>query len=396
MKAVILCAGEGLRLRPFTYSEPKVMIPVGNKPIVQYVVEALARNGMREIVMVVGYKKERIMSYFEDGKDFGVDIEYTVQKKQLGTAHALTSARELLRDDFVILPGDNIIDSKAVSDLMAQKKANSVLITESAQPSKYGVVVLSEGIIKQIVEKPEQNISNLISTGIYHLSPGIFKYIDSNVKDGKYTMTAALQQMALDENVHGVFTSGVWSDAIFPWDLLDLNTVALNQAHEKVSGTVEKDVFIKGTVNIGADTVIRSGTYIVGPVSIGSGCDIGPNVCINPSTSIGDNVAVEPFSLIGNSILMSDCALGPHSHVTHSVIGSGVRASSHFTTNVGEAVIEIEGELHKVPKIGVLIGEDSVLDSTVTALPGAVVGAKSRISALKVIRGVIPNESIVV
>src|SRR3970040_623107 len=101
MKAVILAAGEGARMGPFTASEPKGMIPVGNKPILEYAVEALVENGIHDLVLVVGYRKERIQSYFEDGGKFNARIEYATQGKQLGSLHALWEARRLLRGPFV-------------------------------------------------------------------------------------------------------------------------------------------------------------------------------------------------------------------------------------------------------------------------------------------------------
>ena len=105
MKAVILAAGKGTRLDPFTVSQPKVMIDVANRPILEYVVESLVKNAIRDIVMVVGYKKEKIMSHFEDGGDFDAHIEYVTQGKQLGTAHALYAAKDLMDEEFIMLPG---------------------------------------------------------------------------------------------------------------------------------------------------------------------------------------------------------------------------------------------------------------------------------------------------
>ena len=395
MKAVILCAGEGLRLRPFTYSEPKVMIQVANKPIVQYVVESLVKNGIRDIVMVVGYKKERIMSHFEDGKDFDARIEYVTQPKQLGTAHALSCAKDSLDDEFVVLPGDNIVDSTAISDLLSSKKGTSILITESPEPSKYGVVVLSEGRAKNIIEKPEERISNLISTGIYLLDSKVFVEIDRLLKEGKYDLTEAIRQLALKEDIFGISTSGMWVDAIYPWDLLTINNAVLTGLKEKTSGKIEKNVTLKGSVSIGDDSVIRSGSYIIGPAVIGKGCEIGPNVCIYPSTSIGDNVSVQAFSIIEHTVLMDDVMVGPNSYVSHSVLGKGVRASSNLNVSVGEALINIENEVHKVPKIGAIIGEDSHLEGSVTASAGTIIGAKNRIAALKLVKGSTPDESIV-
>src|SRR5213592_3683538 len=143
MKAVVLAAGEGARMGPFTASEPKVMIPVGNRPILEHVVRALVDEGVHDIVAVVGYRRERIMSYFQDGKGFGARIEYAVQNKQLGTAHSLLESRGKLQGPFLVLNGSNLLDRQAISDLVGGGPGPSVLITESDTPSSYGVVLLA-------------------------------------------------------------------------------------------------------------------------------------------------------------------------------------------------------------------------------------------------------------
>ncbi|GAG16823.1 unnamed protein product, partial [marine sediment metagenome] len=120
-QAVILAAGEGQRLRPLTVLKPKVMIPIADKPILQYVVEALAVNGVRHIIMVVGYRKEQVQDYFGSGEKLGVEIDYIVQKQQLGTAHALMHAKDAVEDRFLVLPGDNIIKSDTIAPLVEAK-----------------------------------------------------------------------------------------------------------------------------------------------------------------------------------------------------------------------------------------------------------------------------------
>src|SRR5881296_2580550 len=118
MKAVILAAGEGARMGPFTASLPKVMIPVGNRPLLEYVVQALVENGVHDLLFVVGYRRERIQAYFQDGKALGAHITYVTQTKQLGTAHAIWEARAHLDDPFVVLNGSNMVDGRFVSDLL--------------------------------------------------------------------------------------------------------------------------------------------------------------------------------------------------------------------------------------------------------------------------------------
>lgn len=397
MKAVILAAGEGTRLRPFTVSTPKVMIPIVNRPIIEYVIEALAQNGIKDIVIVVGYKKERIMSYFEDGKKFGVDINYVTQSKPLGTAHALLQAEKEIDSDFLVLPGDNLIDPKEVSNLCESKTENSLLIAESEIPSKYGVLFLEKGIVTKIVEKPHENLSNLISTGIYRFTPGIFDTIKSVGEKGEHDLSAVVQnQIERGEKISGIRGIGKWIDAVFPWDILHVNGLAISDAKLGTAGNIEDGAQIKGRVFIGEESTVRSGAYIIGPVVIGKGCDIGPNVCIYPSTSIGDNVLIQPFTLIKHSVLMNHVQVGSSSTISNSVIGEGVRIGSHFATHNGEALIKTEYGHHTVKDIGTIIGEDSEIGDQVIACPGVVIGAKCKISSSNRLEGTLPNKSVVV
>ena len=396
MKAVILAAGEGTRLRPFTVSKPKVMIPIANRPIMEYAVEALAQNGIRDIIFIVGYKKERIMSHFEDGNKFDVNIKYLTQPKPLGTAHALQFAEKEIDSDFLALPGDNLIDPKEISKLMESEGDNSLLIAESQIPSKYGVVFLEKETVTRIVEKPEENISNLISTGIYRFTPEVFDAIKTIGEQGNNDLTAVVQHMIeKGKKISGIYGIGKWVDAVFPWDILHINASAMLEAKMGTAGNIEKGVTIKGQVFIGDESVVRSGSYIEGPVVIGKGCSIGPNVCILPSTSMGDNVSIQPFTMVRHSVIMNDVQLGSSSTISNSVIGDGVRIGSHFATNNGEALIKIESGYHSVNDIGALIGEDTEIGDQVVACPGALIGAKCVISSSNKLEGTLPNRSMV-
>jgi glucose-1-phosphate thymidylyltransferase len=397
LKAVILAAGEGRRLRPFTVSRPKVMIPIANRPIIEYAVEALSKNGIKDIVIVVGYKKERIMSHFEEGKKFGVDIEYVTQQKPLGTAHALLQAQKEVDSEILVLAGDNLIDPKEVSNLMESRGKNSLLIAESDIPSKYGVVLMDKDRVIKIIEKPSEMVSNLISTGIYRFTPEIFDVIKILSDEGKHDLTEVLQYMIEGgEEISGIRGVGEWIDAVYPWDILHVNSLAISDAKMGIAGNIEEGAIIKGQVFIGEESVVRSGTYIVGPVVIGKGCDIGPYVCIFPSTSIGENVSIQPFTTIRSSVLMNDVQVGSSSTISNSVIGDGVHIGPNFVTNDGEALMRIESNHHSVDEIGVMIGEDSEIGAQVSTDPGTVIGAKCKISSSKKLYGSIPNRSIVV
>ncbi|MDD4307259.1 MAG: sugar phosphate nucleotidyltransferase [Thermoplasmata archaeon] len=389
MKAVILAAGEGTRLRPFTNSEPKPMIPIANRPILEYGIDALAKNGITDITMVVGYRKERIMSHFEDGSDWKVKIHYVDQKKRVahaGTAYALSMVSSEVQGDFLLLPGDNIISPGLIGNLLDSKGKYRLVVTESETPSKYGVVELSGDTVVNIVEKPETHISNLISTGIYKFSDEIFPVIDKVIKSGKYGLTSVLQTIIPTTKVTAVKTSKVWSDVVYPWDILTMNAVALRKCVSQTSGTVDKGVTLKGSVTIGKGSVIRSGTHIMGPVVIGEGCEIGPSVCIYPSTSIGNNVRIGPFTIVENSVLMNDVQLSSGSYISHSVIGEGTEINPQFCAVEAPADVKLEGEFKRVDRLGVLIGEKSVIGSQVSVDSGCIIGSNCRLASHSTVR----------
>ncbi len=174
-QAVILAAGEGQRLRPFTVNKPKVMLSIAGKPILNYVVESLAQNGIRNIVLVVGYRKEQVFDYIGSGQQLGVDITYITQEKQLGTAHALAQAKDATEGEFLVLPGDNLIEADAIARFVAVKP-EAVLVKRVDNPARYGVVTIAKGMVKGIVEKPKEAKSNVISTGTYAFTKQIFNF----------------------------------------------------------------------------------------------------------------------------------------------------------------------------------------------------------------------------
>ena len=159
-QAIILAAGEGQRLRPFTVTRPKAMLSIADKPILRYVVEALARNGIRNIVLVVGYRKEQVYDYMGAGERFGVDITYVTQEAQLGTAHAMAQARAVAEEEFLVLPGDNLIEADTISDFL-KVSPPAVLVKRVANPVGYGVVNTDRGEVKDIVEKPKEALLGL-------------------------------------------------------------------------------------------------------------------------------------------------------------------------------------------------------------------------------------------
>lgn len=397
MKAIILTAGEGTRMRPLTITKPKTMLQIGGKPILQYNIESLRDAGVDEITLVVGYHEEVIKDHFKDGADIGVKINYVTQEERLGTAHAIGSARKHVQGQFIVLNGDIIVDPVLISDLIdGYRKENAIsmlVLTEVDDPSSFGVVELNGNRIVRIVEKPkkEEAPSNLINAGIYLFDDQIFDAIDQTPKSerGEYEITDSLQlQMNEDGNVFGLRSTNKWIDIGRPWELLDVNEHFLKDLETDIQGVVEDGVTIHGPVFIGKNSVVRSGCYIMGPVYIGENCDIGPNSFMRKYTSLGNNVSVGNAVELKNSIIMDNTNVNHLSYVGDSIIGSNCNiaagtniANLRFDDGNVKIVVKNEKIDSGRRKMGVVFGDGVKTGINSSFNPGVKVGVNSRIGA---------------
>lgn len=403
MKAVILAAGEGKRCRPLTRRRSKVMLPVANKPIIEYVIEALRANGITEIVLVVGYRKERVMDYFEDGVKFDVDIEYVEQSKPLGTAHALKQAQSLVGDEFLVLNGDNIVDPRAVRDLLGNNRGESdatILTVMRDEIKGYGALAIEKEKVTEIVEKPKGEFTHFVNTGVYLFKDSVFRAIDRTEisERGEFELTSALQEMIEGGmNVLAVKTDGLWEDVVHSWDLVTVNSAILAGAKRDIKGHVEEGATLKGPVVVGENTLIRAGTYIIGPVVIGRDCEIGPNATVFPSTSIGNNVVVRSHGEIQNSVIMNDVRIGSNSVVSDSVIGYNNVIGTHFSTETRRGLsIEIEGMLHHAEVMGTVLGDNNQVGDNVLVKAGRIIDNDCSIASANTIDQHIESNSKVI
>jgi len=398
LKAVILAAGEGRRCRPLTQTRSKVMLPVGNRPFMEHVIRALASNGVKDLYIVVGYQKERIMNYFEDGVRYGVRIEYIFQDDLLGTSYALSKAKPFINEPFLVVNGDNFIDARAVKDIITSEGENVALAALRSNTGEYGVLTVDRGRVTRIVEKPGRPCAGILNTGVYKFSPAIFDELSRTPisERGSYELTQTLSEM-IDEGgeVRAKITDGIWADAIFAWDLLNANSLALNLMDAKISGEVEDGARYRGQVSIGEGSILRSGSYIIGPVAIGRNCDIGPNVTILPATSIGDSVRVSSNSEVRNSIIMSGARVGSGSIISDSVIGASCTFGDQVIAETGASALEIEEKFYRA-EFGAIAADNVVVGSRVLMHPGTVIGADSRIGSGAVAKGWIERGSRVI
>ena len=320
MKCVILAAGEGKRMHPLTFTRPKVMLPIANKPILEWNVVNAIQAGITEFVFVIGYKSEMVRNYFGDGNKWNVSIEYVNQGEALGTAHAIGMVEQFV-DDCIVVCGDTIFGVCDIKKIVEEPV--SIGLVEVENPEEYGVVKIKEGNIIAIYEKMNQPISKLINAGIYHFTKDIFSYIKKTEKSprGEYEITDAINLLLTQKKMKGIFLQE-WRDVVYPWHLLDANEEKLQKIERKITADLEENTTIKGNVVIGKDTIIRAGSYIEGPTIIGNNCNIGPNCYIRAHTAIGDNCHIGHASEVKNSIVMDNSNVPHQNYVGDSIMGS--------------------------------------------------------------------------
>ncbi|WP_404806071.1 bifunctional sugar-1-phosphate nucleotidylyltransferase/acetyltransferase [Methanobrevibacter smithii] len=397
LKAMILSAGEGSRMRPLTLTKPKTMLPVAGKPIIQYNIESLRDNGITDILLIVRYKEEMVRNYFGDGSDFGVNIFYKTQKDFLGTANAISYGEDFIDDSIIVLNGDIILDDEIIHEII--KKYNYLtpdtlmLLTEVEDPSAFGVVEIENGNIKSIVEKPkrEEAPSNLVNAGIYIFNKDIFDKIRKTEisERGEYEITDSVSlQIKDNKTVIGHKTSKDWIDVGRPWELIEVNEDLIGKLKTEIKGTIEDGAFIHGEVFLDEGSVIKAGVYIEGNVYIGKNCDIGPNSYIRGNTYFGDNVHVGNAVEIKNSIIMENTNVSHLSYVGDSVIGSNCNIAAG--TNIANlrfdnATIKTKIKNQKIDsgrrKLGAIIGDSVKTGINSSFSPGVKVGHNSTIGS---------------
>ncbi|WP_049982655.1 glucose-1-phosphate thymidylyltransferase [Halorubrum sp. BV1] len=329
MKGVLLSGGTGSRLRPITHTGPKQLVPIANKPVLEYALDDLIEAGINEVGIVLGDKgRTEIQEYFADGSEFGVDITYIVQGEPLGLAHAVGCARDFVGDDpFVVYLGDDMMREgigDLVADLDPETYAAGIGLQEVDEPSRYGVVGRDEnGDVTELVEKPENPPSKLALIGVYVFTPEIFEQIETLEPSwrGELEITEAVQGL-LDggRNVQSTVVHGWWKDTGKPSDVLHANRLVLDDIESDIRGTVEDDASLMGRVEIGVGTTVENGAVVRGPVSIGENTRIRSSAYIGPYTSIGDNCVIDNVH-IEATVTMGENTITADRTIVESLIG---------------------------------------------------------------------------
>jgi UDP-N-acetylglucosamine diphosphorylase/glucosamine-1-phosphate N-acetyltransferase len=399
LKAVVLAAGEGVRLQPITATRPKHLIKVGGKPILEYSLEALKASGLTDVVVVTHYMGDAIRQFFGDGKRLGLKIVYVEQAEMLGTGNAVSVAEPYIEGDFVLLYGDLLFAPEALADALSlfeeEKPAAVMCVVPVDKPESYGAVEVAAGsVVKRIVEKPAaaDAPSNLANAGIYVFSEEVFEKLRQTKASvrGEWELTDALSLLIRDgKTVLAVeFSKGDWLDIGRPWDLLEANGWALRRMEHKVYGTVENGAHLIGSVTVAESARVRSGAYVEGPCFIGEGSDVGPNCYIRPCTSIGMNVRVGNACEVKNSIIMDGTHVGHLSYVGDSVLCERCNlAAGTITANLrlddGHVKVAVKGEVVDSGrrKLGAILGDGVKTGINALLMPGVKVGPNSWVGA---------------
>jgi len=332
MKALVLAGGSGTRLRPITHTSAKQLVPVANKPILFYGLEALAAAGITEAGIIVGETEREIREAVGDGADFGLDVTYLRQEAPLGLAHAVLIARDYLADDdFVMYLGDNFVFdgiTSLVEEFREERPDARILLTKVADPSAFGVAVLDDdGCVSSLEEKPEKPGSDLAVAGVYLFTPAVHEAVRAIApsRRGELEITDAIQWL-IDQgrDVRPAMITGYWKDTGNVADMLEVNCTLLERMEGRVEGRVDEASEIIGRVRIDAGAEVR-GSRIVGPVTIGPGAVV-ENSYIGPSTSIAENCRIRD-SEIEFSIVLRDSSFVGIRRVEASLIGRNVQVT---------------------------------------------------------------------
>lgn len=368
-------------MEPLTEVRPKPMLELANRPILEYVVDAVARAGIDDIVIVVGYKRERIQSYFEDGNEWDIDIQYVVQEKQLGTGHAILQAESVIDEAFLVLNGDRVVEAQIVETLRHDSADDVALmaVTSSDQPSEFGVVDIDGDAVRSVTEKPSVHAttSNIINAGIYRFGMDVFDVLRETEATGELRVTDALQQLAEAGEVRAVTYDGPWLDVSYLWDLVVGNSIVL----DRYGSDPPEDADVHELSLIGRD------------VAVGEGARIGPHTTVMAGTALGDNVSVGSNVVLSNVIVMADATIHDGAVVGDTVVGEGAIIGPHTTIPGGAATVLADGRVHEDVRLGGVIGDRTRIGANVTFDPGTIVGTGAQIEGGCRIDGRVPSNA---
>lgn len=355
MKAVIMAGGEGQRLRPLTCTLPKPMVPVLDRPVMEYCVELLKKHGVSSIATTLQYLPEKIQEHFGDGARFGVQMRHFLEETPLGTAGSVKNAENFLDETFIVLSGDAITDidlSEAVAFHRRNRAAATIILKQVEVPLEYGVVIVDDkGRVQRFLEKPAwgEVFSDYANTGIYILEPTLFSYIPEGEKTD-FAKDVFPRLLAGGVPMFGYVAQGYWCDigsleqyVGCQWDILD-GKCEVDAKGERIGGSL---------IQPGAPL---PGGNIRPPCFIAGSAQIHPDAQVGPYSVIGGDVKILPGASVKRSILWRRSAAGEGCVLRGAVLCEGAEADEHSEAYEGAVVghMSVVGEKTKImPGVGI-------------------------------------------
>ncbi len=341
LKAVVMGGGQGSRLRPLTCHLPKPMVPLCNRPVMEYCLELLRRHDCTHIYVTLHYLADEVIAHFGNGSDFGLRMHYSVEQEPMGTAGSVALLRDSLNSTFFVVSGDALTDFDLQAALAFHRRVGSkatLVLTRVENPLEFGVVVTAEdGRIQKFLEKPKwgEVFSDTVNTGIYILEPEVLELCQIG-QPYDFSKDLFPKLLAAGEPIFGYVAEGYWCD---------IGTLEQYQEanHDLLSGKV--DLTLPGTalrrgVYVGKGTRIHPAAQLERPLVIGKNCRIREGARLLEGTVLGDNCIVEEGCTLHRDIVWQDCFLGRKVRSEGSILGRRVTVKSHVSIGEGAVIAD--------------------------------------------------------
>lgn len=333
MRAVIIAGGSGTRLRPLTYNTPKPMVPLFDKPFLQYQIELLREHGIKEIIINLHYLSDSIKNVLGDGSHLGVKLFYSLEDKALGTAGAVKNAEEFFDDEpMLVFNGDILTDVDLTAVLRSHKETQAratLTLIRVEDPTAYGLVMMDDSRITRFLEKPTMDEAralnvDTVNAGIYVLDPDVFRYVP---KGEAYSFERGLFPLLLQlgERITGHVTDSYWLDIGSPLKYMQAHSDVL----QKLVKVQMPGIEIKPGVWVGKDADVDTTADLRGPIYIGEGAKVRKKAKIHEYSVIGSGVTVEDRAILERAMVGAGSAVGEEAVLQRCIVGRNCAIGAH-------------------------------------------------------------------
>ena len=404
-----MAAGRGERLWPLTEDNPKPLLPLANKSVLERTLAAVVTAGVHQIILVVGFRSEKIRDRLGRGDAVGAELKYVKQEAAKGTADALgTCSNELKGEDrFLVLYGDDYYETSVPRTFLARARENKGVTIGTSRvqdASRFGRIESRRGLVTEIQEKASKAEPGQVNAGIYLMDQTIFPAIRKTKQSirGELELTDAVRILIKEGiQVHTVpLGSRRWRGISYPWDMLEANQWILESEKSVSKGRMEKGVHLSGSVVLEEGSVVKAGSYLEGPVHVGKRCLVGPNSYLRPYSTLGDDVKVGAGCEVKNSIVMRNTRIPHLSYVGDSLIGEDCSlGAGTITANLrfDEAMVKsrVRGSWVNSgrKKLGAILGDGVRTGINVSIFPGVKIGRGSWIGPGAIVDRDVPSNA---